>query len=193
MRNGNSEGCWVKSGTSKGSLDILEIQKYSRNRYPFIMIDKVEEIVPGKTAKGYKNFSMNEWFFPTHYEDDPMVPGVLQIECLGQMFNLTFLTLPEYKGKASDFLETNNVRFSRHIIPGDRLDIDAELKSMRHGIARGSAVGYINGHLGCRAYFVMVITEILSQFTPPPPPRCDYLNKSHLSITSAVFPIKEAA
>jgi 3-hydroxyacyl-[acyl-carrier-protein] dehydratase len=148
------------------SLDIKEIQQYQRNRYPYLLIDKITELVPGKSAKGYKNFTMNEWFFPTHFENDPIVPGMLQIESLVQVFIMTFLSLPEYKGKVTNFLGANNVKFFRYIIPGDRLEISSELISVRRGIAKGSSEGYIDGKLTCRSDFLIGIPEVLSQFTP---------------------------
>jgi 3-hydroxyacyl-[acyl-carrier-protein] dehydratase len=150
-------------------LNITEIKQYQRNRYPYLLIDKITDIIPGKSSKGYKNFTMNEWFFPTHYEDEPIVPGMLQIESLVQVFIMTFLILPEYKGKKTNFLGANNIKFSRHIIPGDRLDIEAELKSIRRGIATGYAQGFVDGIFTCRSAFVIGIPEILAQFTPPPP------------------------
>lgn len=81
------------------NLDAIEIQKYQQNRCPCFFVDRIEEAVPGKYAKGYKNFTYNEWFFPAHFEDEPNVPGFVQVETLTQVFLMTFLTMPENKGK----------------------------------------------------------------------------------------------
>ncbi|MFA5196346.1 MAG: UDP-3-O-[3-hydroxymyristoyl] N-acetylglucosamine deacetylase, partial [Bacteroidales bacterium] len=64
------------------NLDAYVIQQYQQNRYPLLFIDYVEEVVPGKSAKGHKNFTFNEWFFPAHFADEPNVPGFIQIEAL---------------------------------------------------------------------------------------------------------------
>jgi 3-hydroxyacyl-[acyl-carrier-protein] dehydratase len=148
------------------NLDVCAIQEYQQNRYPVLFIDYVKEAIPGKSAKGFKNFSYNEWFFPAHFEDEPNVPGFIQIESLTQLFLMTFLTLPENKGKKTGFISIEKAMFKKKIIPGDRLDIQAELKSYRRGLAKGSSIGYVNGELACCADLVIVIPDILNQFKP---------------------------
>ncbi len=146
-------------------LDAYDIQQYQQNRYPCLFIDYVDEAIPGKSAKGHKNFSFNEWFFPAHFADEPNVPGFIQIEALTQLFLMTFLTLPGNKGKKTGFISVE-ARFKKKIIPGDRLDIQAELKSYRRGLAKGNSAGYINGEVACSAELVIVIPEILNEFMP---------------------------
>jgi len=148
------------------NLDAYAIQQYQQNRYPCLFIDYVEEAVPGKSAKGYKNFTFNEWFFPAHFPDEPNVPGFIQIEALTQLFLMTFLTLPGNKGKKTGFVSIENARFRKKIIPGNRLDIQAEIKSYRRGLAKGTSVGYINGEVACSAELVIAIPDILNEFMP---------------------------
>ncbi len=148
------------------NIDAYAIQQYQQNRYPLLFIDYVEEVVPGKSAKGHKNFTYNEWFFPAHFTDEPNVPGFVQIEALTQLFLMTFLTLPGNKGKKTGFIAIENARFKKKIIPGDRLDIQAELKSYRRGLAKGSSVGYLNGEVACSADLVVAIPDILNEFIP---------------------------
>jgi 3-hydroxyacyl-[acyl-carrier-protein] dehydratase len=148
------------------NLDAYAIQQYQQNRYPCFFLDYIEEAVPGKSAKGYKNFTFNEWFFPAHFPDEPNVPGFIQIESLTQMFLMTFLTLPENKGKKTGFVSIENARFKKKIVPGNRLDIEAEIKSFRRGLAKGTSVGYIDGEIACRAELVIAIPDILNQFIP---------------------------
>jgi 3-hydroxyacyl-[acyl-carrier-protein] dehydratase len=147
-------------------LDVYAIQQYQQNRYPCLFIDYIEEVIPGKSAKGFKNFSFNEWFFPAHFADEPNVPGFIQIEALTQLFLMTFLTLPGNKGKKTGFISIENARFKKKIIPGARLDIHAELKSYRRGLAKGISVGYINGEFACSAELVIAIPDILNEFKP---------------------------
>lgn len=97
------------------NLDAYEIQKYQQNRYPCFFVDFIEEAVPGKSACGYKNFTFNEWFFPAHFEDEPNVPGFIQVETLTQVFLMTFLTIPENKGKKTGFISINNARFRKKL------------------------------------------------------------------------------
>jgi 3-hydroxyacyl-[acyl-carrier-protein] dehydratase len=148
------------------NLDAYAIQQYQQNRYPCLFIDYVEEVIRGKSAKGYKNFSFNEWFFPAHFADEPNVPGFIQIEALTQLFLMTFLTLPGNRGKKTGFIAIENARFKKKIIPGDRLDIQANLKSYRRGLAKGTSVGYIKGDIACSAELVIAIPDILNEFIP---------------------------
>jgi 3-hydroxyacyl-[acyl-carrier-protein] dehydratase len=148
------------------NLDAYAIQQYQQNRYPLLFIDYVEEVVPGKSAKGHKNFTFNEWFFPAHFADEPNVPGFIQIEALTQLFLMTFLTLPGNKGKKTGFISIENARFKKKIIPGDRLDIQAELKSYRRGLAKGTATGYIKEEIACSVELVIAIPDILNEFIP---------------------------
>lgn len=148
------------------NIDAYEIQKYQQNRYPLLFIDYVEEALPGKYAKGYKNFSFNEWFFPAHFEDEPNVPGFVQIEALTQMFLMTFLTIPENKGKKTSFVKVDNAYFKKKIIPGDRLDICSELKFYSRGLAKGKSIGTVNGEDACGIDLTICIPDILKQFSP---------------------------
>ena len=148
------------------NLDSYEIQKYQQNRYPCFFVDKIEEVLPGKYAKGYKNFTYNEWFFPAHFEDEPNVPGFIQVETLTQVFLMTFLTIPEYKAKKTAFVSINNARFKRKIIPGDKLNIYAELKSFKRGFAKGIVNGYINEELACYIELEIAIPYIVKKFLP---------------------------
>lgn len=148
------------------NLDAYEIQKYQQNRYPLFFVDKIIEAVPGEYAKGYKNFTFNEWFFPAHFEDEPNVPGFIQVETMTQVFLMTFLTYPEYKGKKTGFIGIKNAKFRKKIMPGDRLDIKAELVSFKRGLAKGVAKGYIDDEIACEIELEVAIPDVLNQFLP---------------------------
>lgn len=77
-------------------LDKKQICQYQQNRDPYLMIDHVTEVVPGKKADGYKDLKEDEWFFKVHWPKDPNMPGMLQIEALTQMSALSILTLPSF-------------------------------------------------------------------------------------------------
>jgi 3-hydroxyacyl-[acyl-carrier-protein] dehydratase len=148
------------------SFDSIGIQQCQRNRYPMLFVDKMVEVIPGKSAHGIKNFTYNEWFFPPHFDDEPYVPGFVQLESLVQTFLMTFLCYDEYKGKKASDASINNVKFKRKIIPGDKLDIFATLESFKRGIAKGHVESFVNGEQACSAEFIVVINDVLNQFTP---------------------------
>lgn len=148
------------------NLDAIEIQKYQQNRYPCFFVDFIEEAIVGKSAKGFKNFTFNEWYFPAHFADEPNVPGFIQIETLTQVFLMTFLTFPENKGKKTGFISVNNAKFKKKIIPGNRLDIEATLDSYNRGLAKGRVYGFVNKELACQIELVVAVPDIMTQFTP---------------------------
>lgn len=148
------------------ALDISEIISHQRNRYPVLLIDKIVDLVPGVRATGIKCFTYNEWFFPGHFDDEPNVPGFVQIESLVQTFILTFLCQKEFSGMKTNFVSINNIRFKRKIVPGDVLKIEAQLKSFKRGIAIGSAESFIDGEPACSAEFMVAVPDILNKFKP---------------------------
>ena len=148
------------------SLDIPQIKLCQQNRYPLLFIDKIYDIIPGESVKGIKCFSYNEWFFPAHFEDQPSVPGFVQIESLVQTFIMTFLTLDENKGKKTNFASRDNVKFRRMIVPGEQLIIHAKLDSIRRGIAKGSAESFVDGEPACRADFIITLPDVFNSFKP---------------------------
>lgn len=148
------------------NINAYEIQQYQQNRYPLLFVDMITEAVPGKYAKGFKNFSYNEWFFPAHFQDEPNVPGFVQVEALTQVFLMSFLTIPEYKGKKTGFIAIENMRFKKKIIPGDKLEVEATLNSFRRGLAKGVCVGYVNGEEACHMELQVAIPDVLIQFRP---------------------------
>ena len=147
-------------------IDAYEIQKYQQNRYPLFFVDKITEAKPGEYAKGFKNFTYNEWFFPAHFEDEPNVPGFVQVETLTQVFLMTFLTFPEYKGKKTGFVSIDGMKFRKKLVPGDRLDIEANLLSFRRGLAKGNVKGYVQGDLACELNLTVTIPDVMTQFRP---------------------------
>lgn len=151
------------------NLDPIEIQTYQQNRYPCFFVDCIEEAVPGKYAKGFKNFTFNEWFFPAHFSDEPNVPGFIQIEMLTQVFLMTFLTFPENKGKKTGFVSVDHARFKQKIVPGKRVDIMATLDSYRHGLAKGKAVGTIDGVVACSIELTVAVPDVMTAFMPKKP------------------------
>jgi 3-hydroxyacyl-[acyl-carrier-protein] dehydratase len=152
--------------TPKLSFGIPEIMKYQQNRHPLLFVDKITEVVPGKFAKGKKAFTFNEWYFPAHFEGDPNVPGFVQIESLVQVFLMTFLTLDGQAGQKTSFVSLDQAKFKRKIIPGDTLNIYAELENFKRGIAKGFAVSDVDGEAAVSAIFTIAIPDVLANFRP---------------------------
>ena len=100
------------------------IHEYQQNRYPYLLIDEAEEVIPGVSAKGYKDLKEDEWFFKVHWPSDPNMPGMLQIESLVQMCALSLLTMPGNKGKLVYLISADKIKLKRKIVPNDRLLID---------------------------------------------------------------------
>jgi 3-hydroxyacyl-[acyl-carrier-protein] dehydratase len=159
MQDQNNEGF---------SLNCVQLQDYQPNRYPFLMIDHVDWVVPGKSARGYKNLTMNEWYFPVHFPGGPNMPGALQLEALAQMLTVAITTLPGMKGKVTHALQ-HVVRFRKEVVPGDKFEIETEVLSWKRGICKGKGVARTNGEVACEAEMLITIPEILEQFLPKKP------------------------
>lgn len=147
------------------NLNSFELQKYQPNRYPFLMIDYVTEVIPGVSANGYKNLTNNEWYFPQHFPGHPNMPGALQLEALAQMLTVAITTLPGLEGKATHAMQ-HIVRFRKEVFPGDRFEIETKVISWKRGICKGHGIGYTNGEIACEAEMLITIPEILKEYLP---------------------------
>ena len=146
------------------SLNIKQILESQQNKPPYLRIDEALEIIPGKSAKGFKQLEDDEWFFKVHWENDPNMPGMLQVEALVQMSALAILTMPDNKGKVMYLTSANNLKFSKKIIPGMRLDIETNIKSFKRGIAICDGLGLINNEIACKADFNLILPSELKKY-----------------------------
>lgn len=147
------------------SLNCEELKRFQPNRYPFLMIDYVTEVEPGKHAKGYKNLTNNEWYFPVHFPGGPNMPGALQLEAMAQMLTVAITTQEGLEGKVTHALE-HKVKFRKEVLPGQQLVIDAEVISWRRGVCKGKAVGRTDGEVACEAEMLITIPDILNLYLP---------------------------
>ena len=147
------------------SLNFEELKRFQPNRYPFLMIDYVTEVEPGKFAKGYKNLTNNEWYFPIHFPGEPNMPGALQLEAMAQMLTVAITTQEGLEGKVTHALE-HRVKFKKEVLPGQQLVIDAVVLSWRRGVCKGKAFGRTDGEIACEAEMLITIPDILLSFLP---------------------------
>lgn len=119
-------------------LDSQQIQEIIPHRPPFLLVDRILELEPGKRAVGIKNFTVNEAFFAGHFPGNPIVPGVLMVEALAQVGCVAILTMPENKGRLVYFAGIE-VRFKAPVRPGDTLKLDVTLTNLRGRIGKGAA------------------------------------------------------
>lgn len=133
------------------SFDIEQIMEMIPHRYPFLLIDRITECVPGQYAKGYKNLTFNEPFFQGHFPKKPVMPGVLQLEAMAQMGAGIIMTKPEYKNKFIVYAGIDGARFKAMVKPGDRLDINVELIKIKGPIIKAHGSAYVNEKLAVEA------------------------------------------
>ncbi len=117
-------------------IDVARIMELIPHRYPFLLIDRLENVVTGLSATGIKNVSVNEWFFQGHFPDHKVMPGVLIIEAMAQTAaSLVVHTLgEESEGKLVYFMSIDNARFRKPVHPGDRLLVDVEKQQSRGNV-----------------------------------------------------------
>lgn len=132
-------------------MDIMEIMKLIPHRYPFLLVDRITECVPGKYVKGYKNITMNEGLFQGHFPGNPIFPGVLMVEALAQISAGMVMTMPEYAGKLALFAGIDGVRFKRVVRPGDKLEFYSEIIKLKGPIAKTKCTATVDGELAVEA------------------------------------------
>lgn len=140
-------------------LSIREVMEILPHRYPFILVDRVTEIVPGQRIKGYKNVTINEPFFQGHFPGDPIMPGVLQLEAMAQLGVILINTVPAAKGKLAVFAGMNDVRFRRMVIPGDQFQMECEILKLRLPIGKMACKAYVAGELVVEAEIICSLVD----------------------------------
>lgn len=138
-------------------LTVKEIKDILPHRYPFLMIDRVEEVIEGKSAKGYKNVTINENFFNGHFPDYPVMPGVLILEALAQMGAICILSMDEFKGKIGFLVGADKVRWKKQVMPGDKLNLEIEIVRLKGSIGVGKGKATVDGNLVCEGEIMFAI------------------------------------
>ena len=145
------------------TMDIHQILEHLPHRYPFLLVDRVLDIVPGEKIRALKNVTMNEPFFPGHYPHHPVMPGVLILEALAQTAALlSFNTMGSKPDENSVvyFVGIDNARFKRPVGPGDQLIMDVSILLRKRGIWKFSAKASVDGQTAAEAELMCTLRTI---------------------------------
>jgi len=140
-------------------LNSKEIQEIIPHRYPFLLVDKITELEVGVKAVGLKNFTSTEFFFPGHFPDYPVVPGVILTEALAQVGAVALLSMPENKGKIAFFAGVDGLRFRKSVFPGDTVTLEVTLTKLRGSIGKGDAKATIDGSVVANGELMFAIQK----------------------------------
>ncbi len=138
-------------------LNSNQIQEIIPHRYPFHLVDRIDEVTPGKGARGIKCVSTNEMHFLGHFPEKHVMPGVLIVEALAQVGAVAILMQEEYKGKLVYFAGIKNMRFKRQVIPGDVLELSIEMTRMKGRIGVADAVATVKGEVAATGTLTFAI------------------------------------
>ncbi|MGN0298833.1 MAG: 3-hydroxyacyl-ACP dehydratase FabZ [Lachnospiraceae bacterium] len=140
-------------------LNSNEIQEILPHRYPFLLVDRITECVPGQMAQGIKCVSVNEMQFCGHFPQKHVMPGVLILEALAQTGAVAILTEEENKGKIVLFGGIKSAKFKRQIVPGDVVKLECELTNKKGGVGIGKAVASVDGEIAVTAELLFAIDQ----------------------------------
>lgn len=138
---------------------INEIKEILPHRYPFLLIDKVKYMEPGKKTIAYKNVTMNEYFFQGHFPEKPVMPGVLIVESMAQAGAVAILSKEEFKGKIPLFAGINKARFRKQVVPGDTLKLEVEITKVKGPIGFGKGTAYVDDKKAAEAEIMFAIGD----------------------------------
>jgi len=127
-------------------MDVEDIMKVLPHRYPFLLVDRILELEPGKRVVGLKNVTINEPFFEGHFPGHPIMPGVLIIEAMAQVGGMLLLgAVPDPQSKVVYFTSLNNVKWRRPVKPGDQLRFELDMLQVRGMMCKMQGVAKVDG------------------------------------------------
>ncbi len=133
------------------ALDATQIQALIPHRYPFLLVDRILEIEPGKRAVGLKHVSLSDGYLQGHFPGYPVMPGVLIVEAMAQTGAVLVMQDPAHTGKLPFFARVDNCRFRRQVRPGDSLRLEVEVTSFRGPVGKAHARALVGDALACEA------------------------------------------
>jgi 3-hydroxyacyl-[acyl-carrier-protein] dehydratase len=138
-------------------LEAADIMRIIPHRYPFLLVDRIVELEPGRRAVGIKAVTANEPQFTGHFPGRPIMPGVLMVEALAQTAAVAVMTLEEYRGKLGLFAGIDDCRFRRMVLPGDTLTLKVEVEKLKGMFGRVRAVASVDGDVAVEATLSIII------------------------------------
>ena len=141
------------------SIGIEQIKQILPHREPFLMVDRVDELVPGVSVKGVKAISGNEWYFQGHFDKKKVMPGVLIVEALAQAGGIALLTQENMRGKLAFLGKLANARFFAPVIPGDMLELESAITAVNGSVGIGTGTARVAGKKVCSCEFVFAIKD----------------------------------
>ncbi len=138
-------------------LDKEGIKNIIPQREPFLMIDEVEEYVPGESATAYKHVDESEYYFKGHFPGNPIMPGVLIVESLAQTGAVAILSMEENKGKNALFGGIDKIRFKKQVVPGDTLKLEVKIIKRKGPIGIGEAIATVDGKVAAKGELTFAV------------------------------------
>lgn len=140
-------------------LEATEIMTILPHRYPMLLVDRILELEPMKSAVGIKNVTINEPFFAGHFPGTPVMPGVLICECMGQVAGVAMLYSKEYRNRIPMFTGMDHVRFRSAVLPGDTLRVEAKVTKVRGQVGRVECQAFVGDVLKAEGEFMFYLQE----------------------------------
>lgn len=140
-------------------MNIKDIQNLLPHRYPFLMVDRIVEIDPGKRIAGIKNVTINEEFFQGHFPSNPIMPGVLIIEALAQVAGILAFQTGGSGGKSVYFMSIEKAKFRRPVVPGDQLRLEVSVLQHRGNVWKFAGNALIEDKIAAEAEFTAMVTD----------------------------------
>lgn len=138
-------------------MDIQEIMSIIPHRPPFLLIDRIEEMVEGEKVVAIKNVTINEPFFQGHFPGHPVMPGVLIIEAMAQAGAVAILSMDEYKGKIAFFGGIDKAKFRKQVVPGDTLRLEVNIIKLKKNAGIGRGIAYVGDKKAAEGEFTFLI------------------------------------
>lgn len=140
-------------------MNVREIQNFLPHRYPFLLVDRITELEPGKKAVGLKNVTVNEQFFQGHFPGHPIMPGVLIVEALAQVAGVLAFQSGTADGKSVYFMSIERAKFRKPVVPGDQLKLEVNIVHQRGNVWKFEGSALVDNKVAAEAEFTAMLTD----------------------------------